>query len=117
MDPKRIPGGKKPETIIQERIVKKLKGLDWFVKELDGNAMNSGWPDIYAFHMHFGQRWIEVKNPKKYDFTPAQRIWFPKFSAVGCGIWILTDDSDDEIKKLMQPENWYRYLKGIWDVR
>lgn len=101
---------RQPEAIIQDHIVKKLKGLDWFVKETHGNMYQSGFPDIYAFHRMYGQRWIEVKNPEGFKFTPAQLEWFPRFSAVECGIWILTSDSDEEFKKLFRPANWHTYL-------
>jgi hypothetical protein len=107
---------KQPEAIIQDKICKKLKGLDWFVKETHGDLYQSGFPDIYAFHRSYGQRWIEVKNPNGYAFTPAQLKWFPMFSAVGCQVWILTSDSDEEYKKLFLPENWYQYL-SVWRLK
>lgn len=114
MEPNKSMRSKKgPEAIIQEKLIKKLKGLDWFVKPTHGNLYQSGFPDLYCFHKNYGQRWVEVKNAESYKFTPAQLEWFPRFSAVQCGIWILTNDSDAELKKLFGPANWYQYL-SIW---
>jgi hypothetical protein len=116
MEPmKKTRGGKQEENIIQDRICRKLKGLDWFVKESHGDMYSSGWPDVFCYHQMYGMRWVEVKNPKGYRFTNAQTLWFPKFAAVGCGIWILTSDSDEEIKKLFGPANWHLYL-STWSL-
>lgn len=77
----------------------------------------SGFPDLYAANKMFGQRWIEVKNPLAFSFTPAQQIDFPKFTAAGVGIWILMSADDSEIMKLFKPANWwevwYRWVNGI----
>src|SRR5438552_16572635 len=102
-----------PESILQEAIIDKLKLLDWYVLSTHGNIYQMGFPDIYATHVSYGIRWIEVKNPVAYSFTPAQLIEFPKLSANGTGIWILISDSDEEIKKLFQPPNWVYYLQ-VW---
>jgi hypothetical protein len=106
----------RPEAKIQDAIIKKLRYLEWLVKPTHGNAYQSGFPDLFAAHVKYGQRWIEVKNAAAYSFTPAQIEWFPQFSAAQCGIWILVSDSDEEIKKLMAPPNWHTYMKGIWDI-
>jgi hypothetical protein len=110
---KKLPKKKGPEWYIQQSIIKKLKGLDWMVKPTHGNMFQSGFPDLYCFHSHYGQRWVEVKNKDSYKFTPAQLEWFPRFSAVQCGIWILVSDSEEEYKKLFKPANWHIYL-SIW---
>jgi len=114
MEPKRISGGKKPETLLQERIMRKLKGLDWLVKPTHGSALTEGWPDLYCHHKIHGQRWVEVKVKTQYSFTDAQLQWFPLFTAHGAGVWVLTDDSDEEYNKLFRPANWYFYLKNIF---
>ena len=102
-----------PEAKIQEAITKKLKYLGWLVKATHGNMFQSGFPDLFCAHVRYGQRWVEVKNPVSYKFTPAQREWFPQFSAAQCGIWILISDSESEINKLFGPPNWHTYL-SIW---
>lgn len=70
----------------------------------------SGFPDLYATHYKYGARWVEVKNPEKYCFTPAQLEWFPQFVSHGSGIWIMTAATDVEYEKLFKPCNWYLYL-------
>lgn len=91
--------------------------MGWVVMETHGNAFQSGFPDLYATHFDVGGRWIEVKNPLKYEFTPAQLKYFPMLSSNGTPIWILTSDADDQIKKLFKPPNWHHFLKGAFDVR
>ena len=102
---------KGPEAKIQEAIIRELKIRNWFVKSLHGNLFSFGFPDLYAAHRKYGQRWIEVKNKSSYSFTAAQREFFPQFAAHGVGIWILVSADDEELKKLMLPPNWVHYWK------
>lgn len=99
-----------PERIIQNKLVIKLKGLGWVVRETHGNAYQNGFPDLYAAHKSYGARWIEVKNPDSYSFTAAQMEFFPQLTSVGVGVWILISDTEDEYKKLFKPANWWLYL-------
>ena len=101
---------KKPETIIQNEIISFLKLRDWYVKSTHGNIYSMGFPDLYACHKRYGTRWIEVKNPGGYSFTPAQMDVFPELSAKGVGIWILIAATEEEYKKLFGPANWHWYL-------
>lgn len=114
MDPLKLKKrGKQPEAVIQDKIVMKLRYRGWFVKETHGSVWQSGLPDIYAANRKYGPRWIEVKNPNRYRFTPAQLEDFPQFSAAGVGIWILVSDEDSELDKLFSPPNWHTYLQ-LW---
>jgi len=115
MRKKKIEGKQNPEAKIQQAIRDKLTLLGWYVKPTHGNAYSEGWPDLFACHSSYGQRWIEVKLPdmKGSKFTPAQLRDFPKFIAHGSGVWILTGDSEEEIEKLFQPPNWWQYT-SIW---
>ncbi len=99
-----------PEAHIQDRLMKKLKSLDWLVIATHGNEYQMGFPDLYCAHCTYSTRWVEVKNPLAYSFTAAQQIVFPAFASKGVGIWILTSDTDEEIKKLFRPPNWYQFL-------
>jgi hypothetical protein len=101
-----------PERIIQNAIVAKLRNLNWLVMETHGNLFQWGFPDLYAAHYVNGTRWVEVKDPnRKGDvFTAAQHESFRALQAKGVGIWVLTSDSDEEIKKLFKPANWTHYL-------
>lgn len=99
-----------PERAIQDRLIQFFRGREWLVKETHGNCFQRGFPDLYITHRKFGARWVEVKNAKSYSFTAAQLIEFPMFCANGAGIWILTDATEDEYKKLWMPPNWQIYL-------
>lgn len=107
-----------PEAAIQERIVKRLKELDWYVMATHGNSYQSGFPDLYIAHKSYGSKWVEVKNALNYSFTAAQYETFPALHSKGVGIWILVDSTDAEISKLYQPANWhYYYLLKINGMR
>lgn len=114
MDPKipRRTGKARPEAKIQDAIIRFLRYREWFVKATHGSAFQSGFPDLYATHSRYRQRWIEVKLPdmKGSRFTPAQLEVFPKISAHGAGIWIMTAATESEYRKLFRPPNWHLYL-------
>lgn len=71
----------------------------------------SGFPDLYCCHLRYGQRWVEVKMPTRYSFTPAQIETFPALSAKGVGVWILTEATESQYKLLFQPANWHLFLE------
>lgn len=99
-----------PESIIVNKLIKKLTLLDWLCVIMHGNIYQIGFPDIFATHSKYGIRLIEVKNPKAFSFTTGQRELFPKLVAFGAGVWVLTNDSDEEIAKLFKPSNYWHYL-------
>ena len=100
-----------PEKQIQNAIIAFLNQRNWFVKSTHGNAYQSGFPDLYAHHKIYGPRWIEVKNPEKYQFTVAQKKFFPLFEKHGAGIWVLTAANNVEYNKLFHAPNWHFYLR------
>jgi len=100
---------KGPETIIRDKLIPYLKARGWFVKIVHGNKFTSGLPDLFIAHISHGPRWVELKNPASYHFTPAQKKTFPEMTEQGVGIWILTAANDEEYKKLWSPPNWYIY--------
>ena len=101
-----------PEWYIQQDIIKFLRAREWFVKPTHGNAHQSGFPDLFCCHRKYGYRWVEVKNPKSYKFTPAQKECFPLFCANGSGIWVMTAATEEEYQKILKhPFNWWQYLK------
>jgi hypothetical protein len=75
----------------------------------------SGFPDIFACHPKYGQRWIEVKLPemKGSKFTAAQLEDFNKLCAFGSGVWILTGATESEYEKLFKRSNWWQYLSAF----
>jgi hypothetical protein len=103
------PKQKRPEDKIRNAIVNELTMRGWYCKITNGNTFQQGFPDIYATHALHGPRWIEVKRREKYRFTPAQLRDFPKFSANGSPIWVLT--SIEELHLLFKSENWREFLK------
>ncbi len=108
MDPIKIHKGY-PEEIIQNAIIKELRNLEWFVKVTHGNMYQFGFPDLFCAHRLYGHRWVEVKNPKAFSFTKAQREFFPQFCANGSGIWVaVTPVGIQDL--LMRPCNWTHYL-------
>lgn len=110
MQPLKKKATKGPEEIIQDDIIKFLILRGWYVKATHGNMYQKGFPDLFACHTSYGHRWIEVKNPAAYSFTPAQVIEFPKMVANGSGIWILTAATEEEYNKLFKPANWWQFL-------
>ena len=102
-----------PEWYIQQDIIKFLRAREWFVKSTHGSLYQSGFPDLFATHPTYKQRWIEVKLPnmKGSKFTGAQRITFPLMVAHGSGVWVLTGAIQSEYDKLFKECNWWQYLK------
>lgn len=92
-----------------------LKARDWFCKETHGNAFQSGFPDVYATHSKYFQRWVEIKVPEQFSFTPAQLRDYPKFNAFGSPIWIITAATDEEYAKLFKPSNLNEYISCYAD--
>lgn len=102
------PASYGPEREIQEQIKYALAKQDWYVMETTGSIFQYGFPDLYACHKKYGQRWIEVKRPIHYMFTPGQQKTFPEFEAKGVAIHVLTSPQD--ISLLFGPSNWRQYL-------
>ena len=105
-----FPKQKGPERVIQDAVTVMLEKMDWLVLETHGNAFQMGFPDLYVAHYTLGTRWVEIKNPEAYSFTPAQLQTFPKLLSKGVGIWIMGYADDYEYQKLFQPPNWTEFL-------
>lgn len=101
------PSNSGPEAKIQNAIIEFLRSREWFCKVMIGNSFQFGVPDLFTAHAKHGQRWIEVKNPLAYSFTPAQLTEFPKMVAAGVGIWVLFSSDVNEMEKLFKPANWF----------
>ena len=105
---------KGPEAKIQEDIIKMLRERGWFVKNTHGNMYQHGLPDLFAAKRRYGSRWIEIKNPESFKFTPAQWEDFPQFIAQGIGIWVLVAATETEYQKLFQKPNLWIYMGGFY---
>jgi hypothetical protein len=102
--------GSGPEADIQRRIMSYLREREWFVRPTTGSLFQSGFPDLFCTHRKYGHRWVEVKNPSSYRFTPAQLEMFPLLCANGSGVWVLVDSTHDEYEKLFTRFNWLAYV-------
>lgn len=105
--------GNGPEAKIQSALEDYLKVRDWFVQVMHGNLFQFGVPDMYIAHRRYGARWVEVKNPLSYRFTPAQLETFPRMAAAGVGVWVLIAATESEYRKLFAPANWHTYLMNM----
>lgn len=104
---------KGPEKLIEEKVMSKLRSQQWFVQKMHGNLYQYGVPDLYVAHKSYGTRWVELKNPGKFAFTPAQLIRFKEMNAAGVGIWVVT--SEVEVPALLfKPQQWYMYLDPLY---
>lgn len=113
MQKKKISRSVKPETILQRDIEMFLRARSWLVMPTTGNLYQRGFPDLYAVQRSYGQRWIEIKVPGKWKFTPAQWEFFTKMTAEGIGIWIMTAATQKEYDKLFQKPNLWVYMGGF----
>jgi hypothetical protein len=105
-----------PEWYIQKELVGFLQTRGWLVEVMHGNAFQKGIPDLYLFRRDIGHRWVDVKQPKKYTFTKAQRIKWPTWERAGNGIWIMVAATQEEYDKLFAPPNWLEYWKDSWSM-
>jgi hypothetical protein len=112
MQKQKITSSVKPETILQRKIESYLRERGWVVMPTTGNLYQRGFPDLYIFQRKYGPRWVEVKMPVKWKFTPAQWEFFPKMIAGGIGIWIMTAANKKEYDKLMHKSNLWVYMGG-----
>lgn len=115
MEPTKIRNYKKgPEAKIQDAIIKMLRERGWTVMSTHGNMYQHGFPDLYAVQRCYGRpRWIEVKNPVSFKFTPGQWEMFPKLVVEGVGIWVLVAATEEEYQKLFQKPNLWVYMGGF----
>jgi len=111
MEPAKLKVNTRPEAKIQDRLIKRLLMEGWYAKSTHGNAYQSGFPDVFAAHVSYGSRWIEVKLPKGSKLEASQRETFHEFAKQNVGVWILTDHGDWEYNKLFKPANWYTFLE------
>lgn len=104
-----------PEARIQADIITFLERRGWFVKQTHGNAYSSGFPDLYCYHKKHGERWIDVKNPKRYVYTKAQVQNWPEMDAAGIGIWIMFAADEENYLFLFKEPNFMDFWKPRYD--
>ncbi len=106
----------KPEVQIQRELVAFLKARGWHVERLFADAFQNGFPDLFAAHVKWGQRWIEVKRPDEYSFTLRQRQKFPAWEKARIGIWILTAATQEQYDLLFKAPNWRKFWKSSFEI-
>lgn len=90
-----------------------MESRDWLVMKVTGSMYMVGWPDVWACHKEFGQRWIETKRPVSGKLNDDQRRVFMKMHNHGAGIWIL--ETKDDYPLLFEKPNWWKYtIKGFY---
>jgi len=117
MDPKKFRSKDGPEAIIQGNFIDYVEARAWHVERMIGNQLQKGIPDIYIMHPEHGTRWIDLKNPKGYEFTTAQRLKWPIWEKHGTPIWIITGWFDSDYDMLFAPCNWRDYWKPKYDEK
>lgn len=106
----------KLELQIQHELVEFLEARGWHVERLLADAFQNGFPDLYCHHKKWGPRWVEVKRPKDYSFTRAQKRKWPEWERAGIAIWILTAATQEQYDLLFGPPNWRDYWKPSFQL-
>lgn len=101
------------EGNIQDQLRSFMSKREWLVERMIGNAFQLGIPDLYCRHRRYGERWIDVKRPKGYTLTRAQKLKWPIWESFGVGIWILTAASQSEYQLLFRPPNWRAFFGSV----
>lgn len=104
-----------PERRIRTRIREFLTERGWRVDITHGGKYQSGFPDLHAYHLEYGLRWIDAKNPLSYSYTVAQIKLWPKWEAVGCGVFIMFEGDEANYEVLFKPPNFRKYWKPRYD--
>lgn len=93
----------------QTRLTRYLIQRDWQVKETYGTLYSFGWPDLYAAHVEYGSRWIEMKCPGE-KLRQTQIDFITQFCLVQVFVWVLVDGTPEEYRKLFGPPNWQQFI-------
>lgn len=105
-----------PELRIRRRIKEYMEVRGWRVDITHGNKYQSGFPDLHCYHIEHGLRWIDAKNPLSYKYTTPQIKLWPKWEAVGCGVWIMFEGDDANYATLFEAPNFRKYWKPRYDL-
>lgn len=105
-----MPHPHQSEAQIQREIIKFLSIKGWVCMVTHGSEYQQGFPDLYILHPKFEHRWVEVKRPTGYCFTPAQQKFFPIIANSRGKIFIMTAATEAEYDKLFKEPNWPRYM-------
>ena len=59
--------------------------------------------------------WVEKTHSTSYSYTKAQIQTWPKWEAMGLGVWIMMEASEAEYQKLFQPPNFREFWRPSYD--
>lgn len=79
----------------------------WLVMKMGAGKYVSGWPDCYAAHIKWGQRWFETKVPGG-KLRASQIKRFAKLAQYGVEIWVL--EGPETYMRLFKNPNWRQYI-------
>lgn len=84
-------GHQKENTHIVHPFTTLLRSRGWHVEKTHGSQFQEGFPDLYAMHPQYGQRWCECKHVHNgsIHFEDSQITKFPIWIAHGVKIWII----------------------------
>lgn len=103
-------GGRQPEAIIEQEIIKFLKLRGWYVHKTHMSTFEVGWPDLNCLHPRYGVRFIDVKCPHAHRVTPAQVETWPNMHVFGFAPHIMTGATEAEYSKLFRPGNYVDFF-------
>ena len=101
------------EAKIQRKVVEFLAVRAWHVERMSANCWETGIPYLYCHSTRFGVRWVEVKKPSGFEFTPIQRRKWPELEQAGVGIWVLTAATVEQYGLLYRQPNWREFCKPL----
>jgi hypothetical protein len=97
-----------PETKATKGLKDLMVAHGWSFVKIHGNKYQMGLPDVYAYHIRHGYRWIEVKiAPNFLEHT--QVVRFKDMSRQGIGVWILRGREDYDL--LFRPPNYLQFIQ------
>lgn len=107
MDLQRKKTKQKQETLKGQELVAFMRERGWSIKKTHGNMYQSGWPDYYAYHRDYGQRWIELKT-ELGKLEDSQVFQFKDMMNKNVGVWIIRGKEDYNL--LFKEANFNHYL-------
>ena len=97
-----------PEKKGQNELILFLQIKGWCIEKLHGGMYQQGFPDLYAMHPVYGDRWIEMKA-KGGKLRKSQIRKFTEWSKYGKQVYVL--EGSEHYSRLFKVRgNWLNYL-------
>lgn len=98
-----------PEAEGAKRLRKLMHAHRWHTEKLHGNRYQSGLPDLMAFHIKHGFRFIETKAEASHGkLSVRQVVKFTLLEKHGAHIWVCRDERDYYV--LFKEPNWRMFI-------